>query len=110
MTVDDFSKLGKIDKELKGIHKGDARFIVGSKEDAIKLFEVRVGSTSNITTEKVFFKDGILKGYRRIEKDIYGNKIMFRDFSTKGGSFPTIDIYKTIRGKEKKIMELKFRE
>lgn len=28
----------------------------------------------------------------------------------KGGSFPTIDIYKTINGKEKKIMELKFKE
>uniref|UniRef100_UPI00300A5F94 hemagglutinin repeat-containing protein n=2 Tax=Fusobacterium nucleatum subsp. polymorphum TaxID=76857 RepID=UPI00300A5F94 len=110
MTVDDFSKLGKIDKELKGVHKGDARFIVGSKEDAIKMFEARVGDINSITSKSEFFKDGTLKGYRKTGKDIYGNKIIFRDYSTKGGSFPTIDIYKTINGKEKKIMELKFKE
>ncbi|WP_324283481.1 hemagglutinin repeat-containing protein [Fusobacterium polymorphum] len=110
MTVDDFSKLGKIDKELKGVHKGDARFIVGSKEDAIKMFEARVGDINSITSKSEFFKDGTLKGYRKTGKDIYGNKIVFRDYSTKGGSFPTIDIYKTINGKEKKIMELKFKE
>ena len=110
MTVDDFSKLGKIDKELKGVHKGDARFIIGSKEDAIKMFEARVGDINSVTSKSEFFKDGTLKGYIKTGKDIYGNKIIFRDFSTKGGSFPTIDIYKTINGKEKKIMELKFKE
>ena len=110
MTVDDFSKLGKVDKELKGIHKGYARFIVGSKEDAIKMFGARVGDINSITSKTEFFKDGTLKGYRKTGKDIYGNKIIFRDYSTKGGSFPTIDIYKTINGKEKKIMELKFKE
>lgn len=110
MTVEDFSRLGKINKELKGIHKGNARFIVGSKEDAIKMFEARVRDINSVTTEKVFFKEGALKGYKRMGKDIYNNKIIFRDFSTRGGSFSTIYIYKAIKGKEVKIMELKFKE
>lgn len=42
----------------------------------------------------------------RVGTDIYGNKIVFRDFSTTGKSYPTLDLYKN--GKKDIIMELKF--
>ena len=50
-------------------------------------------------------KGAILKGV-----DKYGNKIVYRNFSTVEKSYPTIDVYETINGDEKKVIELKFRE
>ena len=99
MTIKDFKQLGE--KLLESPHKGRARFLKGTDKEAREIFYARTTRVENISNKK----GAILKGV-----DKYGNKIVYRNFSTVEKSYPTIDVYETINGDEKKVIELKFRE
>jgi hemolysin len=100
MSVKDFRKLGE---KLEGTgHNGKARFLKGTDKEAREMFYGRVVNVAeNMSNEK----GTVLKGV-----DKYGNKVVYREFSTRGGGYPTIDVYETINGKEKVVTELKFKE
>lgn len=100
MSVKDFRKLGE---KLEGTgHNGKARFLKGTDKEAREIFYGRVVNVAeNMSNEK----STVLKGV-----DKYGNKVVYREFSTRGGGYPTIDVYETINGKEKVVTELKFKE
>ena len=100
MSVKDFRKLGE---KLEGTgHNGKARFLKGTDKEAREMFYARV---VNVVEDMSNEKGTVLKGV-----DKYGNKVVYRGFSTRGGSYPTIDVYETINGKEKVVTELKFKE
>lgn len=100
MSVKDFRKLGE---KLEGTaHNGKARFLKGTDKEAREMFYARVVNVAENISNK---KGTVLKGV-----DKYGNKVVYREFSTRGGSYPTIDVYETINGKEKVVTELKFKE
>jgi len=100
MSVKDFRKLGE---KLEGTgHNGKARFLKGTDKEAREMFYARIVNVAEDMSNK---KGTVLKGV-----DKYGNKVVYREFSTRGGSYPTIDVYETINGKEKVVTELKFKE
>ena len=100
MSVKDFRKLGEKLEETG--HNGKARFLKGTDKEAREMFYARV---VNVVEDMSNEKGTVLKGV-----DKYGNKVVYRGFSTRGGSYPTIDVYETINGDEKKVTELKFKE
>ena len=100
MSVKDFRKLGE---KLEGTgHNGKARFLKGTDKEAREMFYARV---VDVVEDMSNEKGTVLKGV-----DKYGNKVVYRGFSTRGGSYPTIDVYETINDKERVVTELKFKE
>lgn len=94
MSLDEIKKIGEVRNSKNSI----ARYLDGTNEDAIKFFESRIIREETIKRTP--------KGVIRIGYDKFGNKVVYKSFSSKVKSVPTIDFYEI--GKKNKIKELKF--